>query len=148
MLLRLSKEDLKHRRLPNRQVAVVALLGLATVIVECVQTSQLSPLPQAALGAVYAAAPALLCDTLYYTVRHEHGFGAGDIKLLAALGIWLGPIALYLLPLACLDALPFILFLQKKQADTRKAQKHIAFGPFISFAAVVLVIVDLNSYFL
>jgi len=142
---------MQQRRLPNKLVLAVAALGLTLATTQCFRTSSTLPLKSSLLGALLSAGPALIFSLLYYlTCRHE-GFGLGDIKLLAALGIFFGPISLALLPIACVLAsmvmLPRLLIqgackTQKSpQEAQKKAQKHtIAFGPYISIAAVLLLI--------
>ena len=138
LLLWLSVVDVRERRLPNKLVLAVAVLGLVFSLVQCVYVSSWLPLKNALTGMFLAAAPALLFSLIYYFVRKQEGFGAGDIKLLAALGLHLGTIGILLLPLASLLAalvtLPQLLF------NKEKARKHtLAFGPYISVAAILLL---------
>ena len=138
LLLWLSVVDVRERRLPNRLVLAVAVLGVMFSAVQCVYISSWLPLKNALIGMFLAAAPALLFSLLYYFIRKQEGFGAGDIKLLAALGLHLGTIGILILPLASLLAalvtLPQMLF------HKEKARKHtLAFGPYISVAALLLL---------
>ena len=138
LLIWLSIIDIRERRLPNRLVLAVAMLGLVLTVVQCIYISSWLPLKSSFVGMFLTAAPALLFSPLYYFVRKQEGFGAGDIKLLAALGLHLGAIGILLLPLASLLAalvtLPQLLF------NKEKARKHtLAFGPYISVAAILLL---------
>ena len=138
LLLWLSVVDVRERRLPNRLVLAVAVLGLVLAIVQCIYISSWLPLKNSLLGMLLAAVPALLFSLLYFAICKQEGFGAGDIKLLAALGLHLGAIGILLLPLASLLAalvtLPQLLFRKEK------ARKHtLAFGPYISVAALLLL---------
>ena len=138
LLLWLSVIDMRERRLPNGLVLAVAVLGLVLAVVQCAYVSSWEPLKSASLGMLLAAVPALLFSLLYFALRKQEGFGAGDIKLLAALGLNLGVIGILLLPLASLLAalvtLPQLLFRKEK------ARKHtLAFGPYISIAALLLL---------
>ena len=138
LLLWLSVVDLRERRLPNRLVLAVAVLGLGFSLVQCVYVSSWTPLKNSLLGMILAAVPALVFSLLYFALREQEGFGAGDIKLLAALGLHLGIVGILLLPLASLLAalvtLPQLLF------SKEKARKHtLAFGPYISAAALLLL---------
>ena len=143
LLLWLSVIDMRERRLPNKLVFAVALLGLVLVVVQCVYISSWLPLKNALIGMFLAAAPAVLFSLLYYFVRKQEGFGAGDIKLLAALGLYFGTISIVLLPLASLFAavvtLPQLVF-SRINGPKEKARKHsLAFGPYISTAAIMLL---------
>lgn len=73
--------DLRTRRIPNRLVAVIGLLGLAYSV------SMQPVLP----GAVRGAGGLLVglgCWLPFYALGW---IGAGDVKLFAAAGAWLGP---------------------------------------------------------
>lgn len=72
--------DLYTRRVPNRLTLAAALLGLAVAI--------------AGIGAVTTAAALLgfLVGLMLMLPGHIFGgTGGGDVKLMAALGMWLGP---------------------------------------------------------
>jgi leader peptidase (prepilin peptidase)/N-methyltransferase len=131
-LVKLSAIDVQTRRLPNTLVLLVALLGLAYTLVECVQLSSLTPLTSSILGMLFTAGPAAALSVFYFLIRKQEGFGAGDIKLLAALGIFLGVYGVLILPLASLCAALAMLVYKKARGQT------LAFGPYISFAAVLL----------
>ena len=147
LLLWLSVVDVRERRLPNKLVLAVAVLGLVLSLVQCVYVSSWLPLKNALIGMFLAAGPALLFSLLYYFVRRQEGFGAGDIKLLAALGLYLNGLGIFLLPLASLFAafitLPQLLFRKEK------ARKHtFAFGPYISITAILLLIFGSLAFYL
>ncbi|MCH8251841.1 MAG: prepilin peptidase [Planctomycetes bacterium] len=72
--------DYKERRVPNKLNLAIALVGFAA-------------------QAVYNGAPGLASGALGLLVGFGllivpwlmHGMGAGDVKLMAAIGVWLGP---------------------------------------------------------
>ena len=72
----------------------------------------------------------------YYLIRKQDGMGGGDIKLLAALGAWLGyQSLLFIIFFSSLTGAIVgivVLKLQKSGANTR-----IPFGPFLSVAALI-----------
>jgi len=72
--------DLRTGRIPNVITATVALAGLAAAAVGVSEQSTAGALTGAALGLLL-----MLPGHLF------GGTGAGDVKLLAALGTWLGP---------------------------------------------------------
>ncbi len=51
----------------------------------------LAGLVASAIWAILAALLLLLIRWLYYLVRHQEGLGMGDVKLLAMIAAWLGP---------------------------------------------------------
>ena len=73
--------DLRTRRIPNKLVAVLALLGIAYSVARAPDISGLSH----AGGGLLAG---LACWLPFYAFGW---LGAGDVKLYAAAGAWLGP---------------------------------------------------------
>ena len=73
--------DLRTRRIPNRLVAVLALLGIAYSVARAPGIPGLS---QAGGGLLVG----LACWLPFYLMGW---LGAGDVKLYAAAGAWLGP---------------------------------------------------------
>lgn len=89
-LLLLGLLDLRHFWLPDRLVALLAATGLVPAAVAATSDIRLlaGPLLGAALGFVLLWLPA----RLYRVWRGRDGLGEGDPKLLAAIGVWLGPL--------------------------------------------------------
>lgn len=147
-LLVLSVIDIDHYRLPNAVVAVLAVAGAAGVLVSQMSAVPLVPLlgPSGGTGLMFQPlANALLGMALgaglsggiaaaYAAVRRTRGLGMGDVKFLAALGIFLGPYVLVALFLgsvmAAIGGLAF-------NRGTRLAERRIPFGPFLAAAAAV-----------
>jgi prepilin peptidase CpaA len=73
--------DLRTRRIPN---AITVSSTLAAVAVQTVSGG----IP----GASHALGGALAGAALFFPFFALRGLGAGDVKLLAALGAWLGPV--------------------------------------------------------
>ena len=117
----------------------VAILGLTFSAWQCLSGLSLLPLKAALWGVLLTAGPAFLFSFLYYLLRKHEGFGMGDLKLLAALGLYLGPVGLMVLPLASvmavLGTLPQFVFQKEKTRG-----QTIAFGPYITLATLLLVI--------
>lgn len=87
----------------------------------------------------HAAAAALgylgfrLLDQAYLAVRHRHGLGQGDAKLLAAAGAWLGLASLpYVIMTAGLLGIGMAI-LSSRPGGLHRAQR-IAFGPALALA--------------
>jgi prepilin peptidase CpaA len=78
--------DVRTRRIPNRLTLGAALAALVTALIQG---------GLAALG--WSAAGWLMAVILFFPFFALRGMGAGDVKLLGAVGAWLGPLnALYL----------------------------------------------------
>lgn len=89
-LLLLGLLDLRHLWLPDRLVGLLAATGLVPAALAGASDIRLlsGPLLGAALGFVLLWLP----GRLYRAWRGRDGLGAGDPKLLAAMGVWLGPL--------------------------------------------------------
>jgi len=77
----------------------------------------------------------------YFAVRGQVGLGDGDLKLVAAIGAWTGPLPLiWLLLVASLGGITaaVILRIQKKLEQSGL----IPFGPFIVGAALLITVLN------
>lgn len=74
--------DFRTRRIPNRLVAVLAVLGLASSILA-------TPFLPGALRSMGGLLIGFACWLPFYALGW---LGAGDVKLFAAAGSWLGPL--------------------------------------------------------
>lgn len=103
LLLLLSLIDVEVLRLPNVLVATLAGLGAAFAVAYQVTGAPSVPLLQgdaawlggpvasAAMGAALGAGVSGLVAAVYGLVRRRSGLGMGDVKLLAAIGVFTGP---------------------------------------------------------
>ncbi|MCL2654346.1 MAG: A24 family peptidase [Coriobacteriia bacterium] len=147
-LLPLSYHDLTSRRLPNRWVAGVAALGCLRCLLAAASAGSLAPFAQATLGVVYAVGPAALIAGIYGALRRRGGLGMGDLKLLAALGLFFGPRAFWILPLAsclCVASLPVLMLWRKKKGQSSGLSATLPFGPYIALAALVAMACSLPA---
>ncbi len=122
VLLAASLYDLKTRRLPDVLTAAAAAL--------CVFLA----LPHPVVGLISAALAFAVLEALrrgFARARGVQGLGFGDVKLFAALALWLGPLSPWALALASAGGL-------LQAALTRPEDRRIAFGPAIAAAAFTL----------
>jgi leader peptidase (prepilin peptidase)/N-methyltransferase len=104
LLMILSFIDLDLHRLPNTLVGLLAFIGIAGLLVSQFAGVTAMPLigrtpagwlsqPFVAglVGAALGAGLSLLIAALYGLVRGKQGMGMGDVKLLGAIGLFLGP---------------------------------------------------------
>lgn len=126
--LLLSEIDCRYLLLPNGMLMLLLLFGA----LHCYLTAWLNLV--AILSSVLIGTLLLwLPRQLFYLIHGYHGLGAGDIKLIAALSVWLSYDSLpLLLVLSCAAALSYILL-------RRQWRSKVAFGPFILLAANLLV---------
>ncbi len=84
-LLLIATLDLEHLWLPDRLTLSLVPLGLAAA-----WAGFGPPLLERAAGAAVGWASLVLIAFLYRRLRHREGMGAGDPRLLGALGAWVG----------------------------------------------------------
>lgn len=151
LLLLLTFIDIDTMRLPNPLVAALAAFGTVFVVASAVTSTPVAPLLwngtgpgpgsiiAAALGVALGAGPSLGIALLYEVVRKRQGFGMGDVKLLAALGIYLGPYVLMTLVIG--SFVGAVWGVAAGMASGQGASAKIPFGPFLAVGAVVTVMV-------
>ncbi len=122
-LLAASVVDAKTRRLPDITTLVVAACG-ASLALSSGSQSLLFGMAAAMLTFLVLEA----CRRLFIVANGRPGLGFGDVKLAAALALWLGLKSPWMVIAASLAGLAFC-------ALTRRRDSHIPFGPFIAASA-------------
>ncbi len=97
------------------------------------------------LGLVIPAALVLAIRYLYRLLRGREGMGAGDVKLMAMLGGWLGGwlsigVALLALAVGVLAAAAYALFLvtvPMMRGDSKWLEEKLPFGTFLALGGIV-----------
>jgi leader peptidase (prepilin peptidase)/N-methyltransferase len=149
LLAILSFIDLDLRRLPNGLVGLLFGVGLVGVFISQFTRFRAlpllssgtgfwgQPLVAATVGAVAAAGLTLLIALAYARVRHVQGSGMGDVKLLAAIGLYLGPYALLALFFANIIGAAYgVVAARAKGVALRDTP--LPFGPFLAGAAIAV----------
>ncbi|MBK4783027.1 MAG: prepilin peptidase, partial [Pantoea sp. Pent] len=96
-------------------------------------------LNDAVFGAVAGYSALWLMGELYQLINKRPGLGGGDVKLLAALGAWLGWALLpFVLLLACTGAILFVLL--TRLGWQRELHHVLPFGPWLALAGISLFI--------
>jgi len=155
MLLVLSVIDLDTRRLPTPLVAVIGIAGVVASVAAWltglpfaplapVSTTGLlaNPLVASALGFALGAGTSFGIAFLYSILRGRDGLGFGDVRLLGAMGIVLGPWVLMAYALAnfigVAVAVPALMAARWASADgERRAPASFPFGPYLAVGAIL-----------
>jgi leader peptidase (prepilin peptidase)/N-methyltransferase len=120
--------DIRHGIIPDWLNLAIAGLGLLTALsIDGPSSALQATCEGAAIGAIF-----WLLRRLYFTFRKVQGLGLGDVKFLAAAGIWVGVAGLpVLLLVATLTALVCAGLLQLAGRELT-AQTSLKFGPFLA----------------
>lgn len=149
VLVYLAVFDARTRRLPDRVVFPLAGSGLLLAVVSQFVDTPLvpliplhpsassSPLLTALVGALVGAFVPLGIDLIYGLIRKKSGLGAGDVKLLGAIGLFIGPSVIWVLFLGSLAGVfwGLALLVARKGADGK-----FPFGPFLVGATIFLLL--------
>lgn len=139
MLLGLSLVDLEIYEIPDRFIIGGILWWVVTVpLMEEAKTELISGL----IGGFAVGGGMLLLAILFDKITGKESLGGGDIKLFFMTGLYLGPwVSLFNLILACFFGILFVALLK---------QKKIPFGPAISLAVIVSILVgsDIVNWYL
>lgn len=145
LLVLLAFIDWRTRLLPDRLIYLLLWAGLLSGTQDW--------LPVTLNQSVYGACIGYVSFALFaYVARFFGGddaIGQGDVKLLAAIGAWIGP--LMLLPVilaASVSAFAVGLYIKKSQPG--EPNESIPFGPFLSGGGLLVwsFATELTSYFL
>lgn len=126
MLVAVTLTDLERRVIPNKILLVATVIGTAIAA-----ASDPGSLPERAAAA--AAAGGLL---FLAALAYPRGMGLGDVKLAAAMGLFLGRnVAPAILVALLAGSLVGLAMIAREGAAARK--KAIPFGPFLALGGVV-----------
>jgi leader peptidase (prepilin peptidase)/N-methyltransferase len=142
MLICISFIDADTQEIPDGLVITAAIAGLVWVIAGAIsaQIFAAGAAPpawyHALIGALAGALPLLIIDRVCILVLKKDGFGYGDVKLMAAVGLFLGwQLTLLAFFIAFVMAAGWALVLILRRQAGRGS--YIAFGPFLCGGAVV-----------
>jgi leader peptidase (prepilin peptidase) / N-methyltransferase len=134
LLLALACIDLRTYLLPDALNAAVFALGAAMVAV-----TRPADWPWHAAGAALGFGILWLVSRTYVALRGEEGLGRGDAKLLGAIGVWVGALALPgVLLVASLSGIAAALVLSRLRAESLSGRSAIAFGPWLALGGYVV----------
>jgi len=148
VLLLLCLIDWDTMRLPDRVVGPLALFGVAAAALAqftAVEAGPLvglgvhgilaQPLVAALVGALAGAGLSFLVAEVYERVRGVSGFGGGDVKLLGAMGLFLGPMVLFALFAGSLLGSVYGIIASARSGEGSRMK--FPFGPFLAVGGIL-----------
>ena len=119
--------DIRSRRMPDWLTLPLIVAGLVFGASDGLVAGLWS-----LVGAAIGFLSLYLVSRLYLHLRHQHGLGLGDAKLLAAAGAWLGP--LNLAPVVLIASVLALGCVQVMRLAGRSVgwQTTLPFGPFLA----------------
>jgi leader peptidase (prepilin peptidase)/N-methyltransferase len=118
--------DVVHELIPDECSTIILACGLLLHLLS-------NTLENSVLGMLIGYSLIFILRWLYLTFRKQEGIGLGDVKLIAAIGAWLGFSSLA--PLLLCASLTGILYTLLFNKD---GSKHIAFGPFLILSGMLM----------
>jgi leader peptidase (prepilin peptidase) / N-methyltransferase len=130
--------DIRHGIIPDWLNLAIAALGLARIAVAGGLVAGIAAACQGAIiGLIF-----WLLRRLYFMLRKIQGLGLGDVKFLAAAGIWTGIAAIpVLLLIAALTALAAAGVMQWAGRDMTR-RTSLPFGPFLAIGLLLALTVQ------
>ena len=130
--------DLRRRIIPDWLNLVIAVAGLARVAILDGWAAAVC----AGCEGIIIGAIVWLLRRLYFALRKFQGLGLGDVKLLAASGIWIGvggvPVQLLVASLTALAAAGVL----QLAGRTMTRQTSLPFGPFLALGLLVTLVLQ------
>jgi leader peptidase (prepilin peptidase)/N-methyltransferase len=140
VLLALSVIDWQTTLLPDDLTQALVWSGLVASALGWLTL----PVSQSVFGAVVGYASLWSIATAFERVTGKHGMGAGDFKLLAGLGAWLGPLALLtVIMLASICGACVGLFL--KFTNHLRDDGYLPFGPFLAASGLTVAVIGIEN---
>ena len=134
--------DIRHGIIPDWLNLAIAGLGLANILVIGDPSDALQAIGEGvAIGALF-----WLLRRLYFAYRNAQGLGLGDVKFLAAAGIWVGIAGLPMLLLVATLAALVCAGIVHLAGRSLTAETLLPFGPFL--AAGLLLTSGFQQYWI
>jgi leader peptidase (prepilin peptidase)/N-methyltransferase len=130
--------DLRRGIIPNQLNLAIAGLGLMRAVTSGGPAAGIAAISEGvAIGAIFWS-----LQWLYYRLRKTPGLGLGDVKFLAAAGLWVGIAGLpTLLLIATLTALVAAGML-KLAGQSMTRQTSLPFGPFLATGLLLTIMLQ------
>ena len=145
MLISAFVIDYKYQIIPNRLNMTIFEVGLVSTFISGLFNMNL--VTNALLGMLFGGGVFLIITLIGGLIAGKEAMGFGDVKFMAALGLYFGIINIIVISLMAflLAAIISIFLLVTK---IKKKSEYIPFGPFIVIASFVSMLVPFNIIFI
>lgn len=141
-LLLLALIDAQTKLLPDVLTLPLMWLGIVMQLFDATRTVGLEA---SVWGVLVGYLPLWILAHLYVLIRHREGLGMGDLKLLAAMGAWSGPVVIPgVIFLSSLMAIFGVLAIRLLHRQKGSLSAEFPFGPWIIIAYMTMVVSDLK----
>ena len=140
--------DIKYMIIPDTSSIVIILSAIINLIYNYSSENLISSI----LGFIIGGVTLFVIDYIFKLVTKSDGFGYGDMKLLASIGLYLGykSIIVIMILSIYISAIFSLIYLVSKKIKAIK-NVYIPFGPFIVISTLIVFIVPateiINLYF-
>ncbi len=138
MLISVFITDLKTQTIPNRLILTIFEVGLIFVFAQGIQNLNIAK--DMLLGMLVGGGVFLLITIIGGLIAGKEAMGFGDVKLMAALGLYLGAVNIALISVISfvVGALVSIVLLIIGKS---KKDGYVPFGPFIAIATFITIFI-------
>lgn len=143
VLMCVSFVDWDIQEIPDGLLILGGIVGVLWVVLAFFQPAILPLAPawyDALLGIIAGALPLLVLDRIAILIWKKDGFGYGDVKLMAMVGIFMGwQLTLLAFLFAIFSSFPIALYLMIKRRIVAEEEfdGYMAFGPFLCAGSVL-----------
>lgn len=139
--------DMEHRIIPNGLNLFGGICGLAWVLLHWVpnmESTYVGNVVEALIGLMAGVLPLILMNLLGKWIFKRDGMGSGDMKLMAAVGLYLGweltlTAILLAVYLGAIFGVTFLIIRRRSQSSNDDGElpsgHEIAFGPFLALGS-------------
>lgn len=133
--------DIKYMIIPDSSSIIIAICGVINIIINFSKDNVISGI----IGMLIGGAFFLVIDLIFKAFTGKVGFGAGDMKLLAAIGLFYGMskiivIIIFSIVVSAIYSIAFLIYCWIK----KKKCEYLPFAPFIVISTFIISIVPVS----
>lgn len=131
--------DKKYMIIPNTCSIVILICGIMSLICDFSKEKLISSI----IGLLVGGLTLFVIDFIFEKITHKEGFGYGDMKLLASIGMLLGykDIIVIMILSVILSAIYSIVYIIINKLIKKIDEVYLPFGPFIVISTFILYVI-------